>query len=201
MLNNQKLTEMNVIEICHQIKNIEDVLSTTKQFSLKFNGHIKLIAHLINQLDDSDDNLQIYEEKINEKTFHTHNKMIYQTNHNGKEKLHFENDSIYKEDIKKPKLFFTPKSSNFKKNNKNKKLNFSNNNFHKRNHTDVGILNGFNREFSHNKIQNLSKSAQIKKNDLRKYSQRQKKAVLSANLSVKNKKVKFKKRKNKDCQE
>lgn len=71
------MTEMSLVEICYRVTNIQKVLTTTKQFSLKFNSHMKLITELINNLEDEEDeNLLLYEEKIEKQADHYHQRII-----------------------------------------------------------------------------------------------------------------------------
>ena len=82
------MTEMNMIEICHRITNIQKVLETTKEFSLKFNSHMKLITELINSLEDEDEeNMLLYEEKIEHKIDHYHQRIHLSTTKEGRDLL------------------------------------------------------------------------------------------------------------------
>ena len=90
----QKLSEIELVTMCHKICSIEKVLSTTKEFSLKFNNHIKLITHLINCLDENiEDNLILFEEKISEQVDHMHKRLIYTTTKEGQENIFFDDEN------------------------------------------------------------------------------------------------------------
>ena len=73
----QCLTELTLIEMCNRISVIERVMETTKGFSLKFNGHLKLITALVNTLDEEEENLMLYEEELEKKADHGHQRLIF----------------------------------------------------------------------------------------------------------------------------
>lgn len=125
----QNILEMDLVTMCHKIKSIENVLSVTKEFSLKFNGHMKMFVHLVNSLDDiTEDNLILYDEKISQKTDHMHKKLKYIISKEGKEEIYFDNESRsqndFQEKFKSNNNVFNP--TIFKKNN-NKFKSSSNN--------------------------------------------------------------------------
>ncbi len=61
----KKLLESDVYEIRAKLEALQKYFAITRDFSLKSNSHLKILCHLVNNLITSDDNLHLYEEKLN----------------------------------------------------------------------------------------------------------------------------------------
>lgn len=80
------MTEMSLVEICYRVTNIQKVLLTTKQFSLKFNSHMKLITELVNSIEEiEEENLLLYEEKLEHRADHYHQRIILSQTKEGRD--------------------------------------------------------------------------------------------------------------------
>ena len=62
------LYEIDFYEVNRKIDNMGKYFAITKNFSLKSNSHLKMLAHLINNLIESDDYLDLSEETLKVKT-------------------------------------------------------------------------------------------------------------------------------------
>lgn len=55
----KQLYEIDRMVISKKLKNMETYFSISRNFSLKVNGHLKILVHLVNNLIESEDNLEI----------------------------------------------------------------------------------------------------------------------------------------------
>ena len=81
------MTEMNLVEICHRITHVERALTCTKEFSIKFNGHLKLITSLVNSLYEEEESLVLFEQKIEKRVDHYHKRVFFKKERNGEERV------------------------------------------------------------------------------------------------------------------
>lgn len=89
----QAMTEMNLIEICHRITQVERALTCTKEFSIKFNGHMKLITSLVNSLYEEEESLILFEQKIEQRVDHYHKRVFFRRERNGEERVVLEDEN------------------------------------------------------------------------------------------------------------
>lgn len=89
----QAMTEMSVIEICHRITQVERALTCTKEFSIKFNGHLKLITSLVNSLYEEEESLILFEQKIEKRVDHYHKRVFFRRERNGEERVILEDEA------------------------------------------------------------------------------------------------------------
>jgi hypothetical protein len=88
----QAMTEMNLVEICHRITQVERALTCTKEFSIKFNGHLKLITSLVNSLYEEEESLILFEQKIEKRVDHYHKRIFFRRERNGEERVILEDE-------------------------------------------------------------------------------------------------------------
>lgn len=86
------MTEMSLVEICHRITHVERALMCTKEFSIKFNGHLKLITSLVNSLYEEEESLVLFEQKIEKRVDHYHKRIYFRRERNGEEKVILEDE-------------------------------------------------------------------------------------------------------------
>lgn len=89
----QAMTEMNVVEICHRITQVERALTCTKEFSIKFNGHLKLITSLVNSLYEEEESLILFEQKIEKRADHFHKRVYFLRERNGEDRVIMEDEA------------------------------------------------------------------------------------------------------------
>ena len=83
----QGMTEMTLVDMCYRMTQIEKTLSCTKEFSIKFNGHVKLITSLVNSLCEEEESLMLYEQKIEKTVDHYHERFVFKKTRYGEERL------------------------------------------------------------------------------------------------------------------
>lgn len=86
------MTEMSLVEICHRITQVERALMCTKEFSIKFNGHLKLITSLVNSLYEEEESLILFEQKIERRVDHYHKRIFFRRERNGEERVLLEDE-------------------------------------------------------------------------------------------------------------
>lgn len=84
------MTEMNLVEMCYRMTQVQRALNCTKEFSIKFNGHLKLITSLVNSLYEEEESLMLYEQKIERHVDHYHQRIIFKKTRSGDERVTFE---------------------------------------------------------------------------------------------------------------
>lgn len=92
----QALSEMRVIEMCNRVRAIEQTLDCTREFSLKFNGHLKLLASLVATLceDENEENLQFFPQPVDAKADHLHKRVLFTRDTTGAEQVNFQGDPV-----------------------------------------------------------------------------------------------------------
>lgn len=60
----KELLEVNFNDLSDRLKEMYSFISNTKNFSLKVNGHLKIMANLVNNLIESDDNLTLTDTEL-----------------------------------------------------------------------------------------------------------------------------------------
>ena len=90
----QALSEISLVEMCYRMTQVQKAITVSKEFSIKFNGHMKLLTSLVNTLyeEEEEESLFLFEQKIEKRVDHIHERIIFKKTRTGEEKVYFEGD-------------------------------------------------------------------------------------------------------------
>lgn len=61
MLGHKEILEIDHIQITEKLDEMRDFISISRNFSIKVHGHLKILIHLVNNLIESEDYLELVE--------------------------------------------------------------------------------------------------------------------------------------------
>lgn len=64
MLGHKKLYEIDHIQVLDKFEEVRTFFQITRTFSLKVNSHLKILVHLVNELVESEDFLELIDTQL-----------------------------------------------------------------------------------------------------------------------------------------